>query len=189
MLGRTIHAYNDKQLPPTETHLTRAEQVSEMTLFCATGVPLIMGGRLPLGSDANSSWTLSLLTNAELLAVHNGSEARRSFVPVAAGEAYGWAAAPSASRGAPGFAYASLFSAADAPAALGARFADLGLPVATQQVCLRDLWAGNWSEPVGAPLPGGGAGFLANVEAHGARAFLLTPVGSAACRSGLARAA
>ena len=62
------------------------------------GVPLIIGGVLPL-TGANGSWTLSLLTNAEVLAIHNASDTRASFTPperAAGAEVYGWQGVPSA---------------------------------------------------------------------------------------------
>jgi len=184
-LGRVIHSYGAGALPPTPTRLTRDEQLTEVTLFCFTGVPLILGGRLPL--DAGDAWTLALLTNAEVLAVHNASAARRSFAPPEAArgaDAYGWAAAPAG--GAPGAAYAAVFSAGAAAALVTVPFSALSeLPPGTEAACVRDLWSGAVVEPAGAPLPGGGFGVALDVPAHGARAALVTAVGDARCRAGL----
>ena len=195
MVGRTIHAYDAGLGPrsglsaePTETHLTRAEQVTEMTLFAFTGVPLIMGGLLPLTDDANGTWTLSLLTNSEILATNNQSAARKSFVPAPrAAELYGWQSTPINAEAPASTRYAALFNAETTSQTASARFVeDLGLPVGTATVCLRDLWAETFDEPVGGALPSGGLGFAAGVDAHGARAFLVAPVGSSDCRTGLA---
>jgi hypothetical protein len=41
-------------------------QLTAMTLFAITQAPLLLGGRLPLSNDANGTWTLQLLTNAEV---------------------------------------------------------------------------------------------------------------------------
>ena len=184
-LGAVIHEYGAGALPPSETRLTRAEQLTEFALFCFVGVPLIMGGRLPLDDNSNGTATLRLLTHGELLAVHGRAEQRRSFAPGgAAGEAFGWVATPAP---APAARYLAIFNAEPAPAERSARFAeDAGLSPGTEQVCLRDVVAGTWREPVGGPLPGGGVGFTADVEAHGTRAFLITAVGDATCRTGLA---
>lgn len=193
MLGRTIHSYGGagSAFPPTETHLTPAEQKQSVTLFSFVGVPLILGGFLPLDADANGTATLALLTNAEVLAVHNASLARRSFAPAdgGAGERYGWRATPANAPSPALTRYVALFSAgADAGALpVSARFeADLGLPAGTSAVCLRDLWARSFVSPVGGPVAGGALGFTAQVERHGARAFLVAPVGSAECATGLA---
>jgi len=189
MVGRTIHAYGPGQVPATETHLTRDEQLQAVTLFAFTGVPMIVGGQLPLGDDANGTATLALLTNAEVLLVQNASLARASFVPpeAAAVELYGWQATPAGARAPAATRYVALFSAAGVPAVASARFVnDLGLPAGTTSVCLRDLWAHSFVQPVGGTLPGGAAGFSASVAPHGARAFLVAPVGSDDCARGLA---
>jgi hypothetical protein len=168
-VGRVVHSYDAaRELPPTETRLTPAEQQSQFALFCFTGVPLVVGGRLPLGQDANGTATLALLTQRELLAVHNASAARRSFAPSAR--------------------YVGVFSAGPvAGGAVGAvvRFAeDAG--VALAQACVRDLATGQWLEPVGGDVGGGARGFAVDVPPHGSRALLVTEVGAAACRVGLA---
>jgi alpha-galactosidase len=186
MLGRTIHGYDSHELPPTETHLTRDEQLTEFTLFAFTGMPLIMGGFLPLDDSANSSWTLSILTNAEILGVQSGGLSRASFAPVGAGagnEFYGWVSTPAGATTPTTTRYVALFNAEEGPRTVGARFVeDLGLPAGTTAVCLRDLWAHSWTEPAGGPLAGGGIGFNAGVNAHGARAFVVAPVGGEDCR-------
>ena len=175
-------------MPPTETHLTRAEQLQAVTLFAFTGVPMILGGKLPLDDDANGTATLALLTNAEVLLVQNESLARASFSPPEpAADLYGWRATPAGSQAPAATRYVALLSAVDAPATASARFVeDLGLPAGTASVCLRDLWAHSFVQPVGGVVPGGGTGFSASVDAHGARAFLVAPVGSDECARGLA---
>ena len=197
MLGRTIHSYGGagSAFPPTETHLTPTEQLQAVTLFSFVGVPLIVGGFLPLDDDANGTATLALLTNAEVLLVQNESLARASFVPPEAGgggpELYGWRTTPSGAQSPSATRYVALFAGdiAGAQQAASARFeADLGLPAGTESVCLRDLWSHSFVQPVGGPLPGGAVGFTAEVARHGARAFLVAPLGSADCEQGLAGA-
>jgi hypothetical protein len=96
-VGRVVHGYDRAhELPPTETHLTPTEQATSFSLFCFTGVPLIVGGRLPLDSSPNGTATLALLTQRELLGVHNASASRRSFTPTLA-------TTPTTTPHAPGF--------------------------------------------------------------------------------------
>lgn len=188
-VGEVVHSYGRGALPPTESRLTPAEQASEFALFCFTGVPLVIGGRLPLASSENGTRTLALLTQRELLAVHNGSAARASFAPAArapGAELYGWANTPA---GAHDTRYVGVFSAGNAslgPVGAVVRFGeDAGLP-GWGSACARDLASGEWEEPVGGDVGGGAMGFSISVEAHGARSLLLTPVGDARCRTGLA---
>lgn len=196
-VGRVIHSYGSGALPATETRLSRDEQAQAVTLFCFTGVPLVIGGVLPLDEGANGTATLALLTNDEVLLVHNESLARASFTPVEAGaggggapELHGWRATPARARARAATRHVALLSASTAPQAASARFVeDLGLPAGTTAACVRDLWAHTFEQPVGGPLPGAGggaAGFTVGVPPHGARAFLVAPLGSADCANGLA---
>ncbi|MGA2854713.1 MAG: glycoside hydrolase family 27 protein [Verrucomicrobiota bacterium] len=57
------------------THFTKDEQFTLMTLWCIARSPLIMGGNLPKNDD----FTLSLLTNDEVLAVNQKSENNRQL--------------------------------------------------------------------------------------------------------------
>ncbi|MDR3703046.1 MAG: glycoside hydrolase family 27 protein [Candidatus Sulfopaludibacter sp.] len=117
--------------------LTRDEQQTLMTLWCITRSPLMMGGDLPT-SDA---FTLSLLTNDEVLAVNQkGTNAHQ--ITANGGEIV-WE-----SEGPAGEKYVALFNTGEQPAP--AHF-DLKLSKP------RDLWTG---QPVGPDMP---------VPAHGAR--------------------
>jgi hypothetical protein len=51
------------------THFNQNEQVTLMTLWCIARSPLIMGGDMP----SNDEWTLSLMTNDEVLGVNQAS--------------------------------------------------------------------------------------------------------------------
>lgn len=184
-LGDVIHSYGRDALPPSPTRLTPAEQMAEMTLFCYTGVPLILGGRLPLSGDYQSA-TLALLTNAEVLAVHNASSGRRSFEPLEApaAELYGWRSTPD-NLTSTALVYAAVFSAMPAPSNASVRFSDLGLPAGTERVCMRDLWSRRVSESAGVTLPDDTFGLTFVLDAHACAAMLLTPVGDSRCKSGL----
>jgi hypothetical protein len=59
-----------------DTRLTHDEQRTLMTLWCVFPSPLMIGGRLPSADD----WTLSLLTNPEVLAVDQQSTENRPVV-------------------------------------------------------------------------------------------------------------
>lgn len=183
-LGDVIHSYSNP-LPPTPTNLTSAEQRSEITLFSFTGVPLILGGLLPLADNASD--TLALLTNAEVLAVHNESSGRKSFVPVESPmtELYGWSATPSS--GTAGVeVYVALFSAAPVPSKASVRFADVGLPGGTKHVCMRNLWTAAVTDSAGTLLPDGTWGISFPLDVHASVAALFTPVGDSRCASGYA---
>jgi hypothetical protein len=58
---------------PKWTQLTRDEQITMMTLWCIGRSSLMVGAHLP----KNDEWTLSLLTNDEVLAVSQRSEGNR----------------------------------------------------------------------------------------------------------------
>lgn len=57
------------------TKFTRHEELTCMTLWCIARSPLIFGGDLPQNDD----WTLSLITNAEVLAVNQTGENAREL--------------------------------------------------------------------------------------------------------------
>jgi alpha-galactosidase len=98
--------------------LTHDEQRTLMTLWCISRSPLMFGGDLPT-SDA---FTLSLLTNDEVLAVNqHGEGARQVF---AATDRIGWRSGP----------YLALFNTGESPIAIP--WEDLGIGRAR----LRDLW-------------------------------------------------
>jgi len=185
-VGSVIHSYDSDALPPSETRLTRDEQVTAMTLWCVTGTPLIIGGRLPLEDNADGAWTLSLLTNAEVLAMHNESAWTSSFVPAEspAAEVYGWAAGTGLAVSFATGRYAALFNANTTSQSVTIRFTDLNYPADTKSVCVRDMWTRTYTQPVGGPLPGGDYGFVSTVNAHGARAFLVTELDDPACSTG-----
>ncbi len=74
-LGALRQCYGKKDW----THFTPAEQRTMMTLWCIMRSPLMMGGDLP----QNDAFTLSLLTNAPLLAIEKESWCARPVVSTA----------------------------------------------------------------------------------------------------------
>ena len=115
------------------TAFTHDEQRLIMTLWSVTRAPLIIGARLPL--DADDSWTLSLLTNAAVLAVnnetHGNAPAPLVLPPGQAGASlHAWTAAYDNAA----YTAVALFNAQDAAATLGVRVAGGG--------CAANLWTG-----------------------------------------------
>ena len=116
------------------THFTHDEQITCMTLWAIARSPLIMGGHLP----KNDAFTLSLLTNDEVLAVNQLTDHNRQLFRQ--GDLIAWAAdLPDAFD-----KFIALFNATDDPRhfvksePLTVQFADLGL---SGIVRVRDLWA------------------------------------------------
>jgi alpha-galactosidase len=116
------------------TRFTHDEQITLMTLWCIARSPLFAGGNLP----DNDPWTLSLLTNEEVLAVDQHSEGNRQFF--SRYDQIGWTARVPDSKD----VYVALFNASPEkeieakPVVLTAHLADLGI----QGRCnVRDLWS------------------------------------------------
>jgi len=107
---------------------THDEQRTLLTLWSIAQSPLMFGGDLP-GNDA---FTLSLLTNDEVLSVdQNGRRSRQLF---ARGDQIAW----TADERDPQARYLAVFNAGDqAPAQVRIDWKDLGLPA---ECSLRDLW-------------------------------------------------
>jgi alpha-galactosidase len=167
----------------TWTNLTRDEQVTLMTLWSISRSPLIVGANLP----KNDEFTLSLLTNDEVIAVNQHSANNKQVsnqnnrviwigdvpdsndkylamfnaapAPSARGRRRGWGARP-----------ATTPRAADPsetrPAEISVLLADLGL---SGKCAVRDLWAhkelGIVTEKV-----------AATVNSHGAVLYRLEPI-------------
>jgi len=70
-----LREWAGNQANPHRTKLTRDEQVTLMTLWCISRAALMFAGDLPSCDD----WTLSLLTNPEVLAVNQHSSNNREL--------------------------------------------------------------------------------------------------------------
>jgi alpha-galactosidase len=133
-----------------QTTFTRNEQVSIMTLWAMLPSPLMYGGNpAELVSDA---WTLALLTNEEVLAVHQdvlGAHGRRTEVE--AGEV--WVRELRGERKA-----VALFNRGSEDATMSVSFGQIGV---TGQPMIRDLWrradVTATDETLSASVPGGAA--------------------------------
>ncbi|MEJ1097122.1 MULTISPECIES: glycoside hydrolase family 27 protein [unclassified Pseudoxanthomonas] len=144
------------------TRFTRDEQITLMTLWSIARSPLIHGGDL----TRTDPFTLSLLTNDEVLAVNQRSAHNRQLFRSDDG-LIAWVADAADGKG----KYLAVFDTRDASGATtGTRpvpveIAALGLQ---GQVQVRDLWSRTQLEPVSGT-------FKPQVVPHGARLFLLTP--------------
>lgn len=112
-----------------DTKFTRDEQQTLMSLWSIARSPLIMGGDL----RHLDPWTLSLLTNPEVLAVNQRSAANRPHKAEPGTRI--WSARPADGKG----QYLALFNTADQPAEIAFDLSRLDL--GGKRVACRDLWA------------------------------------------------
>jgi len=137
--------------------LTRDEQITLMTLWSIFRSPLMMGGDLP-GSD---DFTLSLLTNPEVLSVDQNSTNNRELF--ARGDQIAWTAdIPGSSD-----KYLAVFNIGDSsPAEVMVNWKELGLPA----VCVvRDLWGRKETGDFRNEMK-------VTVNPHGAQLYRISPV-------------
>ncbi|MFY0758269.1 glycoside hydrolase family 27 protein [Metabacillus dongyingensis] len=109
------------------TRFTKAEQVTMMTLWSIFRSPLMFGGEL----RDNDDWTLSLLTNEEVLEMHKYSHSARQVYRK--DEKVVWA-----SQGDESY-YVALFNIGDITQKVSVDFSQLDLP-SSMPLQLRDLW-------------------------------------------------
>jgi hypothetical protein len=112
-----------------QTRLTKDEQVTLMTLWSIFRSPLMFGGDLP----SNDAFTLSLITNEEVIAVNQHSAGNRELF--ARGNQVVWTANVPGSKD----KYVAIFNLADdAAAEIKVSWKELGFTASTGAV--RDLW-------------------------------------------------
>ncbi|MBE0339633.1 glycoside hydrolase family 27 protein [Paenibacillus sp. 23TSA30-6] len=129
------------------TRFTKNEQLTMMTLWSIFRSPLMFGGEL----RDNDEWTLSLLTNGEVLDAHrNGLDAQQVYRK---DEHIVWT-----SHNEEGHIYAALFNAGDEASRVRVSLQDLGIEGQTSG---RDLWnrvdLGTLEQELSADLPPHGA--------------------------------
>lgn len=135
------------------TRFTKDEQVTLMTLWTIFRSPLFFGGEL----NDNDEWTLSLLTNRDVLEMHrHGSDARQVYRE---GDRVVWT-----SRGRGGEIYVALFNTGETALEVGFALADVGYAGSGPRVV--DLWSGEALDAAGDRL-------AATVAPHGARLLRL----------------
>lgn len=154
-----IRQVGAKKGRPPHTLFTKDEQVTMMTLWSIARSPLIMGGDL----TKLDAWTLSLLTNDEVLAVDQHSSGNRQLF--SRDGLVAWVADAPGSKD----KYLALFNTTNAAAEVSVALADLGF---TGAVRVRDLW----KQTV---LPDAvGANFSQSLPAHGAGLYRVSPQGA-----------
>lgn len=116
---------------PRMSGFTKEEQYTLMTLFSIFRSPLMFGGNLP----DNDDFTLSLLTNSEVLYVNNHSAKNRELFRK--DDVIAWTAEDPAN----GDLFLALFNTSDnpVPASVSVTFDQLGL---SKRHKIRDLWKG-----------------------------------------------
>jgi hypothetical protein len=136
------------------TRLTKDEQITLMTLWCIFRSPLMFSGDLP----SNDEFTLSLLTNPEVLEVNQRSTGNRPLF--SRNRRIVWVAGIPDSRG----KYLALFNLAD-PAGEGEKGVEMSVAckeLGLEGACkVRDLWrrkeCGVFRETITARVPAHGA--------------------------------
>jgi len=140
-LGELVtYANGGWSLPLSPTALTPGQQVLAMTLWAMTGAPMMLGGRLPLAP--NDTATLALLTNAEVLGVHDNATRRAPLPPTSGGVAlsqYAWTA-----TGGDGSVYVALFNGDTWEQEIDVNLTDAGLAPGSGPWCGWDVWGGYW---------------------------------------------
>ena len=113
---------------PRQTKLTHAEQRTFFTLWCMFRSPLMWGGNPP----KSDSWTVSLLTNAEVLNVNQHSTGNHMITTN--DKTVVWTARPDQDSG----YYITIFNMKDSPQTARFAWQDLLLPDGEHPI--RDLW-------------------------------------------------
>lgn len=155
-LGRLC--LKDQHGPDRMSRLTKDEQRTMMTLWCVSRAPLMFGGDL-LSMDP---FTLSLLTNEEVLAVNQSSTGNRELFD--RGDQIAWVAdVPQTEQ-----KYLAVFNLADeGPAPVKVSLEEVGL---SGPCAVRDLWAQK-------DLAACEGECAATINVHGAGLYKLTPQG------------
>ncbi|MGH9434256.1 MAG: glycoside hydrolase family 27 protein, partial [Terriglobia bacterium] len=113
---------------PRTSRLTHAEQITLMTLWSIFRSPLMMGGDLP----ASDPFTLSLLTNADVIAVDQGSTGEHELFRD--GDKIAWISSTADGL----YRYIALFNTGDQPAQVTVSKQQIGL--GTKYYTVLDLW-------------------------------------------------
>lgn len=141
-------AWGDRQ-----TRFTKDEQITLMSLWAIIRSPLMFGGDMRY----NDEWTLSLLTNEEVLNITKFSHSNRQLYRK--GNAIAWAA-----MGNSGSTYLAHFNVGDQPDVIATDLSQLGL---SGTYTVRDLWKHQNLGTVSKSI-------ITTVPAHGAKLLQLT---------------
>jgi alpha-galactosidase len=143
---------------PRDTRLSHDEQRMLMTLWCIFPSPLMVGGELP----AADAWTLSLLTNPEVIAVDQHSTGNHPVIDVSTEQTAVWLAQAGSGDG----QYLAVFNLTDSNAVKRYGWKELGLTGTAYQ--LRDLWEHKDLGPASA--------LTVTLPPHGSILYRLSPV-------------
>ena len=150
---------------PRDTLLSHDEQRMLMTLWVIFPSPLMVGGELP-SADA---WTLSLLTNPEVIAVDQHSSGNHPVIPaegINTPKTVVWLAQSTSENE----QYVAVFNRSKSRVVVRYEWKDLGLAGKTYK--LRDLWEHKNLGPASA--------LTATLPSHGSLLYRLSPVRDAA---------
>ncbi|GAA0133273.1 glycoside hydrolase family 27 protein [Paenibacillus sp. YSY-4.3] len=136
------------------TRFTREEQITMMSLWCLFRSPLFFGGEL----RDNDEWTLSLLTNRDVLEMHQSSSGARLLERE--GHRIVWGA-----DGANGRLYVACFNTGETPLEFNLPLQGLGISASVQA---KELWTGETTAIRDS--------LSANVAPHGVALFRLEPL-------------
>lgn len=139
--------------PDRVTNFTRDEQLTMMTLWTIFRSPLMFGGEM----RDNDEWTLSLLTNRDVLHMHKHSFGARQVSR--SGDKVVWAA-----EGPNGERYAALFNTGESVAAVSVSLDEIGLSGGGNA---KNLWTGEECGVLEGTL-------VSEIPPHGAALFKLT---------------
>jgi hypothetical protein len=139
-----------------DTRLSHDEQRTLVTLWCIFPSPLMIGGTLP----AADGWTLSLLTNPEVLDVDQHSKRNRPVIST--DKTVAWVAHASTGDG----QYLAIFNISESRADLRFEWKDLALSEKAYR--LRDLWEHKNLGPA--------RSLALTLPSHGSALYRLSPV-------------
>jgi len=122
---------------PRETRLSHDEQQTLMTLWCIFPSPLMIGGELPSADD----WTISLLTNPEVIAVDQHSKGNHPVIST--DKTVAWLASSTLED----TQYLAIFNITGSESTQRYEWKDFGLSGTVYQ--LRDLWQQKDLAPAG----------------------------------------
>ncbi len=137
-----LGAVRQAESPQEWTRLTRDEQRTLLTLWCMMRAPLMMGGDMV----QNDEFTLSLLTNAEVLEIEKTTHCAHPLYRTE--EACAWIAPRRDGRG----VYAALFNLSDEPRTLALEESQLEMTLTSAT----ELWTKQETKTLCAVLPAHG---------------------------------
>lgn len=142
-----------------ETKLSHDEQRTLVTLWCIFPSPLMIGGELPAADD----WTVSLLTNPEVLAVDQHSTGNHPVITSVQTVVWLANSEEKDSR------YLAIFNVGESESSMRYEWKDLGLTDGVYKV--RDLWERQDLAPA--------SSMKVTLPAHGSVLYRLSPMGEA----------